>query len=273
MKSRIEIKAEANLTKTIDDINTNVIIPPTQEVSKGITKLLNVVTTFIDNATYRYIENSKYKKQQFLDNLAKKYEKIPETEIVDPDISILGNTMDFLKYNLDKDYIVDLYSNIMISDMDKRTKNIVHISFVEILKQLDKNDLKLLEAIYNMKSTKSIALAKLKIIDSNNKFIGYELHNTVYMADISNYFIDDYNSFSTSLENLDRLGLINISYIEYFIDNSIYDSLLKRLEPSAKHILDRIKTKDNDAKFGYEKGMLSITNLGLNLMKICLRDL
>ena len=71
MKNDLEVKIEADLTEPINDINKEIIIPPTKEISSGITKLLSVVTTFIDNATYKYIENSKYKKEQFLNSLEK----------------------------------------------------------------------------------------------------------------------------------------------------------------------------------------------------------
>ena len=271
MKSDLDVKIEANLTETINDINKEIVIPPTKEISSGITKLLSVVTTFIDNATYKYIANSQYKKEQFLNNLEKKYKQIPKDKITDPDINILGNTLDALKYCLDKDYLVDLYSNIMISDMDERTKNNVHISFVEILKQLSKNDLEVLQSIYIMKQTKSICFGKLCIVDSNGKYSGYELHTSIYMADINNYKINDYNLFSNSIENLERLGLIEINYGKYFTEQSVYDKLIEDAKPSCEHILAGIN--NGGAKFGCEKGVLSINNLGYDLMKICLRDL
>lgn len=71
MAVKTEIKVEADLTKSAENITNSVIIPPTSEASKGITKLLSVVTTFIDNATYKYIANSEYKKKLFLDELEK----------------------------------------------------------------------------------------------------------------------------------------------------------------------------------------------------------
>ena len=76
MEPNIEIKAEANLTEPIKQVTEKVFIPPTAETSKGITKLLSVVTTFIDNATYKYIANSEIKKKQFLEELSKKYNSI-----------------------------------------------------------------------------------------------------------------------------------------------------------------------------------------------------
>lgn len=270
MNNNLDIKIEADLSKPIDDINSEIVMPPVKTISSSVTKLLSVVDTFIDNVTYKYLANSEYKKKQFLRNLEEKYKEIPEKCVVEPDISILGNTLDILKYNLDKDYLVDLYSNIMISDMDNRTKSDVHISFVEILKQLDKNDLKILEAIYKMKDVKSIAFGKLQFVDSKGKFAGYELHNSIYMLNIKNYLIDDYNLFSNSIENLQRLGLIDISYEKHFTDKTIYDNLLEKVKPSCNHILSEI---DNaDVQFGCERGILSISNLGFNLMKICLRD-
>ena len=38
MEPNIEIKAEANLTEPIKQVTERVVIPPTEEASKGITK-------------------------------------------------------------------------------------------------------------------------------------------------------------------------------------------------------------------------------------------
>lgn len=272
MEPNIEIKAEANLTEPIKQVTEKVVIPPTEEVSKGITKLLSVVTTFIDNATYKYIANSEMKKKQFLEELSKKYNSIPEDSLKEPNINILGNVMDSLKYNLNEDYLVEMYTNILISDMDSRTKNKCHICFVEILKQLSKNDLEVLNRIYMMKHTSSIPFGKLNIVDSNNKPLKYELHKPIYIANIDNYVIDDYNAFSTSIENLNRLGLIEINYTKYFTDKSIYDLLIQKVLPSSTHILNDLRRDNPEATFGCEKAILTINNLGYDLMQICLRD-
>lgn len=272
MGSNIEIKSEANLTEPIKQVTDRVVIPPIAEASKGITKLLSVVTTFIDNVTYKYIANSEMKKKQFLEELSKKYNSIPEDNLKEPNISILGNVMESLKYNLNEDYLVEMYTNILISDMDSRTKNKCHVCFVEILKQLSKNDLEILNKIYMMKDTSSIPFGRLNIVDSNNKMLKYEFHNPIYVANINDYVIDDYNAFSTSIENLNRLGLIGINYTKYYTDKSIYDSLVQEVLPSCTNVLNDLRRDNPEATIGCEKGILSINNLGYDLMQICLRD-
>ena len=272
MEPNVEIKAEANLTEPIKQVTERVVLPPTAEVSKGITKLLSVVTTFIDNVTYKYIANSEMKKKKFLEELEKKYNSIPEESVKEPNINILGNVMDSLKYNLDEDYLVEMYTNILISDMDSRTKNKCHICFVEILKQLSKNDLEVLKGIYMMKNISSIPFGKLNIVDSNDKPLNYEIHNPMYIAKIDNYIINDYNAFSKSIENLNRLGLIEISYTKYFTDKSIYDSLIQKILPTCTSILNDLRRDNPEATIGCEKAILTINNLGYDLMQICLRD-
>lgn len=272
MEPNVEIKAEANLTEPIKQVTERVVLPPTAEVSKGITKLLSVVATFIDNVTYKYIANSEMKKKKFLEELEKKYNSIPEESLKEPNINILGNVMDSLKYNLDEDYLVEMYTNILISNMDSRTKNKCHICFVEILKQLSKNDLEVLKGIYMMKNISSIPFGKLNIVDSNDKPLNYELHNPIYIAKVDNYIINDYNAFSKSIENLNRFGLIEISYTKYFTDKSIYDSLIQKVLPTCTSILNDVRRDNPEATIGCEKAILTINNLGYDLMQICLRD-
>lgn len=180
--------------------------------------------------------------------------------------------MDNLKYNLDQDFLVEMYTNILISDMDKKTKSKCHVCFVEILKQLSKDDLELLAAIYKMKHTKSIPFGRLNVVDSNNKILSYEFHNSVYVAEILNYTIYDYNQFSNSIENLIRLGLIEISYVKFYTDKSVYDDLVEIALPACSETIEEIKKENPRACLGCEKGLLSINNLGYDLMQICLRD-
>lgn len=270
MKNKtIEIKLD--LSKPVENITNETIIPPMKEISKGLTTILGFATTIVDNSCYKYIESSKYKKEQFIKNLEIKYKEIPSQHLTEPNIAILGNTLDAIKYYLNDDYIIELYSNIIISDIDVNTKNKVHISYVETLKQLNKNDLEILTAMYKVKNN-SFGIGKLCIIDAYGKQKDYTLHNSIYISKINNYFINDYNEFSNSLENLFRLGLIEINYTKYFHENYIYDNMLNKVYPSVKHILEKINQNINEKyKLGYEKGMMHITNMGLNLMNVCLR--
>lgn len=271
MKNNLGIKVDANLTKPINDITSNVILPPAGEISTGITKLLGVVTTFIDNATYKYIENSKYKKEKFLKDLEEKYNKIPCDNIIDPDISILGTTLDALKYNLDKEYIVDLYTNILISDMDNRTKNDVHISYVEMLKQMSKDDLILLEKIY--KSDNFIAIGKGKIVDETGRQLAYNFSTPLYIANIKDYLIENVDSFSSSIENLKRLGLIELSFLQTLSNDEFYNEIRKHGKQFFENDFMELKMNEPTINFDIDNGMLYITNLGYNLMKVCLRDI
>ena len=111
-ENKTNININVDLSKPVEDVTKDVLIPPSKEVSDGITKLLSVVTTFIDNVTYKYIANSQKKKKKFLDDLEKKYNSISSNDIVEPNMNILGNVMDSLKYNLDEDYLVEMYNHI-----------------------------------------------------------------------------------------------------------------------------------------------------------------
>ena len=101
-----------------------------------------------------------------------------EEKIIEPEelnINIEGNVMDRLKYNLDEDYLVEMYTNILISDMDSRTKNKCHVCFVEILKQLSKNDLEVLNRKYEallieiISNKECVGIAKLDTKITINK--------------------------------------------------------------------------------------------------------
>lgn len=267
----VEIKAD--LTKPVEVISKEVVVPPAKEISHGLTQIIRFATVSLDNAVERYEKKLKFKRERFLKQLEEKYTEIPTDNIVEPNMNVIGYTIENLKYNLDEDYLVDLYTNILISDMDKRTKSKCHVCFPDMLKQLSKYDLKLLTAIYNVKDTKSFPFGKLKIVNSKDKTINFEIHNSIYLSEIKGYFIYDYNQFSRSVENLHRLGLIEISYTNFFTDKKIYTNLINKVSPTCECFFGEILKDNPNAKLDCEPGILSISNMGYDLMKICLRDI
>lgn len=69
-----------------------------------------------------------------------KYNSIPEKERVEPQLHIVGPTMESLKYNIMDDDLAELFSNLLVSDMDMRTQNLCTPAFVKVIEQLSPVD-------------------------------------------------------------------------------------------------------------------------------------
>lgn len=78
-----------------------------------------------------------------------KYNSIPEKERVEPQLHIVGPTMESLKYNIMDDDLAELFSNLLVSDMDMRTQNLCTPAFVKVIEQLSPADARVFKAVFN----------------------------------------------------------------------------------------------------------------------------
>lgn len=62
-----------------------------------------------------------------------KYNSIPEKERVEPQLHIVGPTMESLKYNIMDDDLAELFSNLLVSDMDMRTQNLCTPAYTDMM--------------------------------------------------------------------------------------------------------------------------------------------
>lgn len=131
------------------------------------------------------------------------------------------------------------------------------------MKQLNKDDAKFLNLLYNNKH--SICTILLQINTENQK--GY--------SKLDNYIIYNFNikdsttSFSTlklnplTTDNLLMHRLIELDYTRY------YPGRDKEYETLFNSVKNKYKLQENSS-LSYEKGILRLTNLGLNFVEICL---
>lgn len=275
------LNVNANLNASVDatealnkvtDSALDAIHPPVKKSSDIITNLLGFINETIDTALYIYKENLGYHKEKCHAKVKEKIDKIPKENLTTPDIGIIGETLENLKYNLDKDYLVELYSNIIARDVDSRTKNGVHPTFVSIIKDLSYNDIKLLEAIYKYQNNDHIAVPIISLtIGSENTSMNKTFKNERYFIELDNYNYDEH-VFSISLENLVKLNLISLDFQQWLKNESIYENLKNKAnliyKPTFK-LLEMIYECECNIEIK-SKGIFYLTNLGYALLNICL---
>lgn len=150
--------------------------------------------------------------QKYAENITKKIVNIPEENLQEPQLSILGPALEASKYYIEDEEIQDLFSNLISSSMDKTYNGIVQHSFVEIIKQLTPYDAKLFKSLNKYEPIVSL-------IDSIDK----TSHTTFVDKFFVNTEFSDYKSNEISIENLIRLGLLKIPEDSYFTNSSLYD--------------------------------------------------
>ncbi|WP_062052340.1 DUF4393 domain-containing protein [Bacillus sp. JCM 19034] len=239
----------------------NALSPPAKAAGDTLTNLWelgvgNHLRLWVKKQETRHQKNLELYKQK----IEEKTQAIPPENITEPNISIVGPAIEASKYYIDSEELRNMFANLIASSIDKTKIDGTHPSFVEIIKQLDSLDAQNIE---RFKNKKSYALCEIRA-----NFNDGEGYNPI-LTNIFEPTMDhkNYYAISSSLNNLNRLGLLNISYSIYRPDFN-YDKfketqIFKTIEKQAD-----ISQEYKDCVIG--KGAVSKTPLGENFIKICL---
>ncbi len=190
-----------------------------KNTASGINKffaLLNSTSVAIKLDTY--IAERPYKLQKAMQKMKSKYEQIPEENRVEPSPYIALQTVNNLNYCLDEDYLKNAFINILISDMDNRKKSRVKPAYIEMVKQLNKEDAEFLKLLANNNYYFPSIELLLKTENENGekhlkKFIIYDFDE---LDNGKNSIIVELDPLV--IDNLLYLNLIKNSYEVYYPD-------------------------------------------------------
>lgn len=232
--------------------------------AKGVSKLAQLLwASPIGRKADIYIAERPYKMEIELKKMQAKYDCIPVEYQVEPSSYIALKGVNELNYALEEEHLKEMFVNLLISDMDSRKQSKVLPTYIEIIKQLNKDDAKFLKLLYE--NDNNICTISLKLHTKDQE--GYsELDNYI----IYNFKNENGTTGFSSLklnplitDNLLMHGLIQIDYTMYYPTCDI----------QYKTLFDSVKNKykiEQNSSLSYEKGIIRLTNLGLNFIDICL---
>lgn len=262
-----------NITFDVNKAYDQTVGPLVQRASETIISAWDLTLGTIDYLN----EKSKLKRQfnlsEFRIQLESKINEIPRENFIEPEISKVGPALEASKYYFEEEEIRTMFANLIASSMDYRKVNEVYPSFSEIIKQMSKLDAENLKIIYKT-LTKDSKICQIKIPIKSGGF--RTIFTNVFIDNINN---KDYKSNSSSISNLSRLGLIDISYSQFYVDEDIYREFEESyIFQQALLIQEEYNTNHNflpDDPSSYlrpevVKGIVSITPFGESFCKICL---
>ena len=170
---------------------------------------LSTVVGFFNNVVLYPVKKAnltfRYKLEAFEDDLNEKTKHIPPENLQIPPTMIAGPTLEALRYTYDETELREMYENLLASAMDNRNTSKVHPSFVDLIKQMSPLDAIVLD---NISDNYQLACVKVEFTINQS--------TQVYSNAMPNFFVPELASLadpfdvSTSIENLSRLGVINI---------------------------------------------------------------
>ena len=222
-----------------------------------------------------YSEKQKYLRElnfeKFKESLTKKVEEIPIEDIQEPNLSIIGPTLEKSKYYFEEEKLRELFANLVASSINKTKADIIHPAYPGIIQNLSPNDAEFLKEISNLELIPFCMIRfQKRLKDDQTNFFSYLDEGVTLSRCILNYSYSDnpLYDFNPTIDNLSRLKLLEVtdkclvdeSNYSSFLDNSIYNYYQSKMSSDPK-IMEREVTMI--------KGLIEITNFGKNFIKTC----
>ena len=200
--------------------------------------------------------------------LEKNMSNIPEENLQEPKMNIFGPAIDASKFYFEEKEYREMFAKLISSSCDKSFNNKIHPYFVEAIKQMKPLDAKLLKYFKDHISDDPAVFPIVNVIlektDNSFTFISRQ----VFLTDLTMPL----NFYSASLNNLVRLGLVEISYAETINDVNAYkiynDS--KTIQTIRSNTLKKKEDDKGKNTVEFQKGIIFITQLGLDFISICI---
>lgn len=247
------LKSEVSEANQACDQNATILpISSAQEndslpVAFAVNNALRAVTDLVWRG--KEIEEFVYRK------LVKKLEFTAPENISSPDVAIAGPVFEALRYARHHEPICELYLNLLTSALDLKTAKSVFPGFIDIIRNITSDEARI---INHMLKVKVIPVIDINKIRPENK--GMVKINTL----VSTIGVDagcEHEELTESyLNNLERVGLLEIPKDTYITDPGVYHRILTALPVKAKiHTLNRAK---DQSRAGVSKYFAKLTLFG-----------
>ena len=190
--------------------------------------------------------------------LTEKLNKVDPDKIVEPEPYVAIPAIQAISYAMNSDELRNLYANLLAKSMISDTKDTVHPSFVEIIKQMSPIDAHIFQIIMSSQLRPIIDLKK-ELPGSGSLLI------QSHCSWISDFSI---KQCAASIDNLLRLGLIEIPYGEYYSNTQAYDyvkqnPLFQKLEQQSSISLNSGESLE------YDNLYIKLSDLSTLFYNIC----
>lgn len=260
MSNKLKKSLITTTCKPIANSVNNIIDKPTQNIGTTMADIWYLVFGGISQAAEKRKLKYSYALKEYEDQLKEKISKIPSDKIIEPDLQIVAPTLEASKYCILHKELINLFSNLISSSMNKDFCNFVHPSFSEIIKQMTPIDAKNIY-IFSIKTYYPICNYRVCFKDTSFE----EYYKNIFL---SNPNETNLTLQSVSISSLERLGLVNIDFNTKVKIDSYKDfentKLYKQLQEDL--IANNIPRATN---IKIVKGVVELTPYGELFIKSC----
>jgi|SRR3989339_221773 len=238
-----------------------------QPAAKEIGHALEIVAKAI-NAALLPIEGLVWGADKIRDfvhtRVAEKLRNTPPDCIKTPDPAVAGPALESLRYTGHQEALREMYANLLANAIDERTAREAHPGFVEIIRNLNPDEARILKVLATRAPWPCININR--IIKKDGTFVIKHKH----LSTIALHAGCQIPQLSVSyIGNLERLGLVAIPNMYHLSDDSLYNEI--RDHPQVKAILADI-SDDEHYKAEVAKQGIEVTPLGRQFIMACVVD-
>lgn len=221
-----------------------------------LTKTINNVLVPLAAINFAFDKAREYFSGKFQQEIAEKAQAIPPEHIVEPKASIAGPTLQGLAFTNEEPNLKEMYLNLLATSMDARVASIAHPAFVEIIKQLDSEEARLVRGALQSATPIPIVQIHRKLKDGT----GYHLlvQHLLNLKNLATGVPIEDPQLPAMIDNWIRLGLVEVAYDKHLADLANYSWADQRPE----FLRLSQEPQPDEAKVEYQKGIMQRTELG-----------
>ena len=260
IKSTIE--AATGLVKAIP-VYQDAIQPSAQQIGKSletITKTVNIALAPIKALVWGYEQIENF----ITSKVSEKLKNVPPENIRTPLPQIAGPSVEALRYVGHDDSLRELFANLLATAMDVTNLHKAHPGYVDIIKNISSDEAELLKVFID-KEVYPIVHVYVSLKENSNG-------RTLLIANFSLLHeiakISRRDLLSSYLDNLCRLGIIEIPQDVYLTAENIYDDL------ETNDYWTEVKkiTEERGQKLEFDKAFVRLTSYGKNFVENVVKD-
>jgi len=250
------IDAVTGLAKAIP-IYDDAIQPAAKEIGKSlatVTKTVNIALAPIKALVWGYEKIEDYLTKR----VSEKLNDVPEEDIQTPPTNIAGPAVEALRFTGHNESLRELYASLLAMSMNKKTMDKAHPSFVDIIKNLSTEEALILQQFISKDIFPKIDIQETL---KDNKGQINRFQNFTLFHEVDSRL--NPKNMPTYLDNLQRLGIVEILKDEYLTNDKLYESL--KTSSSILSLIQNIEKKGLEVNF--RKGIIALTAFGKDFVK------
>ncbi|MEM6822707.1 MAG: DUF4393 domain-containing protein [Verrucomicrobiota bacterium] len=255
-------KAIAAITENVP-VYEDAVQPAAKELGKGLEIVAKAVTTALAPVE-GMIWGVDQVKNFVRSKVAQKLESTPTEDIQPPKPSIGVPTVDALRYTGEEIDLAEMYANLLANSMDRATAYEAHPGFVDIIKNMSSDEAKVMSFLSR---NLYYPLINIKAVNQENRSFRI-IHRYVSLLGID-AGCDHPTLASNYIDNLSRLGIVNVSTTTKMHENKNYSRIKENKQ--IKSFIDSINQVEKQ-NVNFDEMRLEVTDLGRQFISVCIID-